>query len=60
MWIRFRRSSRDDIGNGWSDDVEFVGLFGYYGYVSRGVSDLYIQGTGKLINGGISQRSVQR
>ena len=50
-WIRFRQSPRGDIGGGWSDDVELVGLFGYYGYVGRGVSDLCIQGTGKLING---------
>ena len=50
-WIRFRQSSLGDIGGGWSDDVELVGLFGYYGYVGRGVSDLCIQGTGKLING---------
>jgi hypothetical protein len=28
-----------------------VGLFGYYGYIGRGISDLCIQGTGKLING---------
>jgi hypothetical protein len=50
-WIRFRQSPRGDIGGGWSDDVELVGLFGYYGYVGRGVSDLCIQGTGKLIDG---------
>jgi len=50
-WIRFKQSPRGDIGGGWSDDVELVGLFGYYGYVGRGVSDLCIQGTGKLING---------
>ncbi|MHC4166472.1 MAG: hypothetical protein ACYSWQ_05905 [Planctomycetota bacterium] len=50
-WIRFRQSPQGDIGGGWSDDVELVGLFGYYGYVGRGVSDLCIQGTGKLING---------
>ena len=50
-WIRFRQSPRGDIGGGWSDDVELVGLFGYYGYVGRGVSDLCIDGTGKLING---------
>lgn len=50
-WIRFKQSPRGDIGGGWSDDVELVGLFGYYGYVGRGVSDLCIQGTSKLING---------
>jgi len=50
-WIRFRQSPLGDIGGGWSDDVELVGLFGYYGYIGRGISDLCIQGTGKLING---------
>ncbi len=50
-WIRYRQSPRGDIGGGWSDDVELVGLFGYYGYVGRGVSERCIQGTGKLISG---------
>jgi len=50
-WIRFRQNPRGDIGGGWGDDVELVGLFGYYGYVGRGVSDLCIQGTGRLVSG---------
>ena len=50
-WIQFRQSPRGDIGGGWSDDVELVGLFGYYGYVGRDVSDLCIEGTRKLVNG---------
>lgn len=50
-WIQYRQSPRGDIGGGWSDDVELVGLFGYYGYISRDVSETCIPGTERLING---------
>ena len=50
-WIRFRQEPEGHIGGGWGDDVEMVGLFGYYGYVSRGVSELCVRGTGNLVNG---------
>ncbi|MHC4143812.1 MAG: hypothetical protein ACYSUD_03435 [Planctomycetota bacterium] len=50
-WVRFRQEPEGHIGGGWGDDVEMVGLFGYYGYVSRGVSELCVRGTGNLVNG---------
>lgn len=50
-WIRFRQEPEGNIGGGWGDDVEMVGLFGYYGYISRGVSELCVHGTGNLVNG---------
>ncbi|MHC4994949.1 MAG: hypothetical protein ACYTGQ_07840, partial [Planctomycetota bacterium] len=50
-WIRYRQTERGDIGGGWSDDVELVGLFGYYGYISRDASDVCIPGTSKLCDG---------
>jgi hypothetical protein len=50
-WIRFREEPEGNIGGGWGDDVEMVGLFGYYGHVSRGVSELCVRGTGNLVSG---------
>ncbi|UCF17404.1 MAG: hypothetical protein JSW59_08055, partial [Phycisphaerales bacterium] len=50
-WLRFRQEPEGNIGGGWGDDVEMVGLFGYYGYISRGVSELCVRGTANLING---------
>ena len=50
-WIRYRQEPEGTIGGGWGDDVEMVGLFGYYGYISRDASPLCIQGTAKLVNG---------
>jgi len=50
-WIKYRQEPEGTIGGGWGDDVEMVGLFGYYGYISRDASPLCIQGTGKLVNG---------
>ncbi len=50
-WIKFKQRPEGNIGGGWGDDVEVVGAFGYMGYVSKGVSDLLIQGTRNLVEG---------
>jgi len=50
-WINYRQEPEGTIGGGWGDDVEMVGLFGYYGYISRDASPLCIQGTNHLVNG---------
>ncbi|MBM4091653.1 MAG: hypothetical protein FJ276_19830 [Planctomycetes bacterium] len=50
-WIRFRQEPEGTIGGGWGDDVEMVGLFGYYGYISRDASELCLQGASKLVDG---------
>ncbi|MFC1734788.1 hypothetical protein ACFL1X_01630 [Candidatus Hydrogenedentota bacterium] len=50
-WIKFRQMPEGNIGGGWPDDVEIVGLFGYYGYISRGSSELSAQGARNLCNG---------
>ncbi|HIE97508.1 MAG TPA: hypothetical protein EYQ63_10965 [Fuerstia sp.] len=50
-WLRYKQTTRGDIGGGWSDDVELVGLFGYYGHISRGASNTCVAGTAKLCEG---------
>ena len=50
-FFKFKQRPEGTIGGGWGDDVEIVGAFGYTGYVGRGVSDLAIQGAGKLVDG---------
>ncbi|MFC1734791.1 hypothetical protein ACFL1X_01645, partial [Candidatus Hydrogenedentota bacterium] len=50
-WIKFRQWPEGTVGGGWGDDVEIVGLFGYYGYISRGSSEISAAGARKLCNG---------
>ena len=50
-WVTFKQYPHGGIGGGGGDDVEIVGVFGYYGYVSRGLSDLCVKGTERLVNG---------
>ncbi|MFC1734707.1 hypothetical protein ACFL1X_01225, partial [Candidatus Hydrogenedentota bacterium] len=50
-WIKFRQMPDGGLGGGSGDDVEIVGLFGYYGYISRGVSEISTQGSRNLITG---------
>ncbi len=50
-WITFRQNETGSIGGGWGDDVEIVGAFGYLGYTGRGISDILVEGTNKLVNG---------
>lgn len=50
-WIKFRQTPDGGVGGGTGDDVEIVGLFGYMGYISHGVSELCIEGTHNLVNG---------
>jgi len=50
-WMTFKQQPEGNIGGGWGDDVEIAGAFGYMGYLSRGVSDLSIEGTRRLVDG---------
>ena len=50
-WIRHKQYPEGHIGGGFGDDVEIVGAFGYLGFLSRGVSDGLIAGTGNLVEG---------
>ena len=50
-WINFKQMPIGSIGGGWSDDVEIVGAFGYYGYLGRDISDTLVGGTTRLVNG---------
>ncbi len=50
-WIKFKQYPEGTIGGGWGDDVEIVGAFGYLGYLSRGVSEMSVQGTRNLVEG---------
>ncbi|MFC1736885.1 CARDB domain-containing protein [Candidatus Hydrogenedentota bacterium] len=50
-WIENKQRDDGSIGGGWGDDVEFVGFFGYYGFVSEGASQISLDGAAKLVNG---------
>lgn len=50
-WIRHKQYPEGNIGGGYGDDVEIVGAFGYLGFLSKGVSDGLVAGTGQLVEG---------
>jgi len=50
-WMKFKQQPEGNIGGGWGDDVEIVGAFGYMGYISRGVSEVSIEGLRKFMEG---------
>jgi len=47
-FIKFRQGPEGAIGGGLSDDVEMVGVFGYLGFTSRGISEIALEGARKL------------
>jgi len=50
-WIKNKQRPDGSIGGGWGDDVEMVGVFGYYGAICRGESPLAVDGASKLVDG---------
>jgi len=50
-FIEYRQAADGSFGGGWGDDVEIVGLFGYYGFVSDGAGQQAIDGAAKLVSG---------
>ena len=59
-WIKFRQTPDGGVGGGTGDDVEIVGLYGYMGYTSRGVSELCVRGTHNLVDGVWHSGAVDR
>jgi len=50
-WIQNKQKPDGSLGGGWGDDVEIVGLFGYYGFISEAASPLAVKGARNLVNG---------
>jgi hypothetical protein len=50
-WIENKQKPDGSLGGGWGDDVEIVGLFGYYGFISDGASPPAVKGARNLVNG---------
>jgi len=50
-WIINKQQPDGQIGGGWGDDVELVGLFGFYASISKHISDIAHAGATKLVNG---------
>jgi len=50
-WILNKQQPQGSIGGGWGDDVELVGLFGFYGSISKHISDVASEGARKLVDG---------
>ncbi len=50
-WVKFKQRPEGNLGGGWGDDVEIVGAFGYMDFVSKGVSELCMNGMRKFMEG---------
>jgi len=50
-WIKFKQREDGSIGGGWGDDVEVGPAFGAMEMISRGVSELTMEGMRRLVNG---------
>jgi len=50
-WIINKQQPDGQIGGGWGDDVELVGVFGFYASTSKHISDVAHAGATKLVNG---------
>jgi len=57
-WMKFKQQPGGNIGGGWGDDVEIVGAFGYIGFISRGVSEISMQGLRKFMDGLLENSEV--
>ncbi len=50
-WIENRQIENGEIGGGWGDDVELVGLWSFLAMISDGASDNLMAGARKLVDG---------
>jgi len=57
-WVLNRQQPDGALGGGWSDDVEFIGLFGFDALISQGADDLSLVGARKFVDGMLDSGGV--
>ncbi len=57
-WVLNRQQPDGALGGGWSDDVEFIGLFGFDALISQGADDLSLVGAGRFVDGMLASGGV--
>jgi hypothetical protein len=57
-WVLNRQQPDGALGGGWSDDVEFIGLFGFDALISHGADDLSLVGARRFVDGMLASGGV--
>lgn len=57
-WVDHRQQPAGNLGGGWSDDVEFIGLFGYDALISDGADPKGLEGARKFVEGMLASGGV--
>ncbi len=57
-WVLNRQQPDGALGGGWSDDVEFIGLFGFDALISQGADDLSLVGARRFVDGMLASGGV--
>lgn len=57
-WVLNRQQPDGALGGGWSDDVEFIGLFGFDALISQGADDLSLVGARNFVDGMLDSGGV--
>jgi hypothetical protein len=57
-WVLNRQQPDGALGGGWSDDVEFIGLFGFDALISQGADDLSLVGARRFVDGMLESGGV--
>ncbi len=57
-WVLNRQQADGALGGGWSDDVEFIGLFGFDALISQGADDLSLVGARRFVDGMLASGGV--
>lgn len=50
-WVDHRMQENGYLGGGWTDDVEFIGLFGFNALISRGADNKSLEGARRFVEG---------
>lgn len=57
-WVLNRQQPDGALGGGWSDDVEFIGLFGFDALISQGADDPSLVGARRFVDGMLASGGV--
>ncbi|RLF71428.1 MAG: hypothetical protein DRN40_02480 [Thermoplasmata archaeon] len=57
-WVDHRMKENGYLGGGWTDDVEFIGLFGFNALISRGADNKSLEGARRFVDGMLREGGV--
>lgn len=57
-WVDHRMQENGYLGGGWTDDVEYIGLFGFDALISEGADDKSLEAAGRFTTGMLEEGGV--